>query len=67
MNCPCKGCVERVVGCHGGCVRYQEYSAERAVIREKRHHEMEITNALIRGARDVKNGVFRKSKTKRGG
>ena len=28
MNCPCKGCVDREVGCHSKCSKYIEWKAE---------------------------------------
>lgn len=28
MMCPCKGCQDRTITCHGGCKRYQEWKSE---------------------------------------
>jgi hypothetical protein len=36
MICPCKGCADRAVGCHGQCEPYQEYNAWRESIRKAR-------------------------------
>ena len=33
---PCYKCEDRVVGCHGRCERYQEYTGEMEKIREER-------------------------------
>ena len=30
MICPCKGCPERTITCHGFCERYQAWKAEDA-------------------------------------
>lgn len=31
MKTPCRGCAERMVGCHIECVRYFEYKMRKAV------------------------------------
>ena len=28
VNCPCQGCKDREVGCHGKCEKYKEYKKE---------------------------------------
>ena len=28
MKCPCRGCTDRTVTCHGVCKRYQEWKKE---------------------------------------
>ena len=28
MKCPCKGCTDRKLGCHGMCRKYQEWKKE---------------------------------------
>ena len=30
MICPCKGCTDRTLTCHGFCQRYKEWKAEHA-------------------------------------
>lgn len=36
MNAPCKNCLTRRQGCHGGCSKYAEYEAYNAEQREAR-------------------------------
>ena len=42
MKCPCKGCLDRKLGCHGRCERYQEWSASRHEINRKRIADKEM-------------------------
>lgn len=35
VNCPCKGCQDRAVGCHGSCDAYATYTEELKVVRLK--------------------------------
>ena len=30
MKCPCKGCTDRKLNCHGACERFQEWKTEDA-------------------------------------
>lgn len=43
MNSPCNGCMDRVLGCHAGCERYNGFrtvlEAENAA--RRRYHEQE--------------------------
>lgn len=39
MTCPCKGCTDRAVGCHGSCAKYQAFNAEREKIRAARQQD----------------------------
>lgn len=34
MVAPCKGCLERVLGCHDSCAKYQAFHKERVEARE---------------------------------
>ena len=34
MKCPCKGCTERRLTCHGFCEKYGEWKKEREAINE---------------------------------
>lgn len=59
MICPCKGCPERVVGCHGSCVRYQEYNQEREAIRKARRLDQIGRYAKIDSVIDWEKMQFR--------
>lgn len=39
VPCPCKGCAERAIDCHGHCPKYEVFCAELAKIREARQRE----------------------------
>lgn len=41
VDCPCKGCQDRAVGCHSSCDAYTEYTNELTKVRLKifREHE----------------------------
>lgn len=44
MTCgPCKGCEERIVGCHSTCERYIEWKALIDLEREARNEETSIS------------------------
>lgn len=47
MICPCKGCQDRVAGCHGSCVRYQAFHNEREEIRKARQTDQIGRYALM--------------------
>ena len=32
-DCPCRGCTERILLCHGRCERYQKWKMEPEVLR----------------------------------
>lgn len=53
--CPCKGCTERLVGCHSTCNRYLEWRKDRdqevGSIKNKHQRERSIDNALYEMAR----------------
>lgn len=41
VDCPCKGCSDRAVGCHSSCDAYAQYTKELEEVRRKifREHE----------------------------
>ncbi len=43
MICPCKGCGDRLAGCHGKCERYKQWKLDRSSftedIRRARAHD----------------------------
>lgn len=41
MQCPCYGCPDRVIDCHGKCEKYITYKAER----QKRLHELRLKDS----------------------
>jgi hypothetical protein len=41
MICPCKGCTERTILCHGRCDGYQQWKKEREEINRIRSMETE--------------------------
>ena len=41
MKCPCKGCDNRKLGCHGFCEGYKAWSAEREEVNRKRSAEQD--------------------------
>ena len=44
MKCPCKGCTERTVTCHGVCRRYQEWKMERDNVNQWLRDQMPVTS-----------------------
>ena len=38
-QCPCKNCQERMIGCHSSCQKYIDWTAERAVEKEKENKQ----------------------------
>ena len=52
MNSPCNGCTERKPGCHGSCLKYEDWKIENAAmmdwLREKNH--VVISYSVIRRA-----------------
>ena len=43
MDCPCQGCAEREIGCHGKCEKYGAWKGELA---KKRHAEKLIADSM---------------------
>lgn len=54
LSAPCKGCVNRVVGCHSTCGQYKQFANERKeyvrkvnACRRKEREYMEVKHASI--------------------
>ena len=47
MKCPCKGCQDRTITCHGVCQKYQDWKQEREEIKKRILYEKPITNYEI--------------------
>lgn len=62
-RCPCKGCEQRKVGCHGSCEAYQAWTASRHEIIRKRQIEQEKRQLSrdheMKYRRNLKEGVYR--------
>ena len=39
MKCPCKGCVDRTVTCHGRCPRYEEFKKDKEEQNKRKYLE----------------------------
>lgn len=37
VKCPCKGCADREIGCHGKCERYAAFKEENARVNHERY------------------------------
>ena len=46
MKCPCKGCEDRKLGCHGFCKRYKAFRDEREEISRKRYEEQKARDTM---------------------
>lgn len=44
---PCYKCVEKIIGCHGACTKYIEWSEERTAIRKKIQEEKRKENDIL--------------------
>ena len=42
MKCPCKGCTERTLTCHGVCHRYEDWKIERAAINDYNREQNKV-------------------------
>ena len=61
MKCPCKGCEDRTITCHGNCERYKEYKIELG----KMNKWIQIQNAATfsdRAKQRYNNNIIRKAK-----
>ena len=45
-NAPCKGCADRVVGCHGKCDRYAAFKAQNDKERDQRREFLQQNDVL---------------------
>lgn len=46
MKCPCRGCEERAVGCHGKCERHARWLEYRKSIQAERAKDREMGDYL---------------------
>lgn len=46
LDAPCKGCVDRRLGCHGVCKDYVEYSTQRRAMIEDKYELKKTQSAL---------------------
>ena len=62
MKCPCKGCADRTVTCHGVCRRYQEWKKELDETNKWLREQLPATSdAGLKGQRErLKRGKSRK-------
>lgn len=62
MNCPCKGCTDREIGCHSKCSKYIEWKAEW----DRRKNIIDNAKAIERIDGEIKvAGLIRMQKGKR--
>lgn len=40
MECPCRTCNDRTIGCHGNCEKYVQWSQEQEKLREIRNKKV---------------------------
>ena len=40
MECPCRACSDRTIGCHGKCEKYIQWSQEQEKLREIRNKKV---------------------------
>ena len=45
-ECPCRGCVDRFVGCHSKCLRYIDWKQKHELKLEHIHEQKSINNLL---------------------
>ena len=36
---PCKGCEDRIIGCHSKCKKFEKFKRENDLIKQRRHAE----------------------------
>lgn len=60
MTCPCKGCMDRKVGCHSKCSKYIEWKAEwdrrKNMITEAKIFEYEVGEIKVAGLKRMQKG-----------
>lgn len=54
MKCPCKGCEDRTITCHGVCKRYQEWKKN-----------LDETNKWLRGHKPLQSDAREKQQNER--
>jgi hypothetical protein len=62
--CPCRGCTERILLCHGRCERYQAWKTEYETTKNEyqtKHPKIDFPRAMLRHVyRRMKEGRMRK-------
>ena len=67
MKCPCKGCTERRLTCHGFCERYQDWKKEDAAMKAwLRSQNPAVNDSALKGFRDKIRNKARGWNGKRG-
>jgi hypothetical protein len=68
MKCPCKGCTDRTVTCHGVCKRYEEWKKEHEIKKKWLRDQAPYTSeGALKGHRERIRKIQRgqlKSRTK---
>ena len=59
-TCPCRHCADRVIGCHGNCMKYMQWSAKRQKatenIRKQKESEREAGEYIHQAAKRMSRG-----------
>ena len=61
MTCPCKGCMDRKVGCHSKCSKYIEWKAEW----DRRKNSIDEVKAFERETMEVKVAGMKRMQKRR--
>lgn len=62
MQCNCKGCQNRHIGCHARCEIYKKYAEERAQINKARQAEHNKDFLELQRHREFKDLMIKKRK-----
>ena len=62
MQCTCKDCQNRTIGCHARCEKYLQYSKEREQIRTARQAEQNKDFLEVQRHREFKDIMIMKKK-----
>ena len=54
INCKCKDCDNRTIGCHSGCESYKAYRAEIDRIKSEKNREAAMTDHMVRAMRNFR-------------
>ena len=55
MTAPCRGCLERHLGCHDQCERYQAFVKYRQEVRQKRRDDLHTEYLRVDVTQKIKN------------
>ena len=61
-NCPCMGCGDREIGCHGKC---EKYKAWRQMINQRNEQEREFKKSRDTLSEEQKRRIWRKNRYQR--